>query len=99
MGRSVIVLDLRDNVATALRDLAAGEVVEASVASGAATVALRDAVEFGHKFALRAIAQGAPVVKYGTTIGVATRAIGPGESVHVHNVASARGRPAAAAAG
>ena len=45
-----------------------------------------------HKFALRAIAQGEVVVKYGEAIGRATRAIDVGEHVHTHNLMSARAR-------
>lgn len=42
----------------------------------------------GHKYARRAIAAGEAVVKYGMPIGHATRAIAPGEHVHVHNLAT-----------
>lgn len=40
----------------------------------------------GHKFALRALSDGAPVRKYGQTIGFARGAIGAGDHVHIHNV-------------
>ena len=42
--------------------------------------------EDGHKYALRDIAEGENVVKYGMPIGHAVRAIAKGEHVHVHNV-------------
>ena len=42
--------------------------------------------EDGHKYALREIAVGEDVVKYGMPIGHATCTIRPGEHVHVHNV-------------
>jgi hypothetical protein len=42
-------------------------------------------IPFGHKVALRDMLCGAPVVKYGVAIGVATQAIFQGEHVHVHN--------------
>jgi altronate hydrolase len=53
----------------------------------------------GHKVALRAIAPGDPVRKYGEVIGHATAAIAPGDHVHVHNlgyrpVGSSRALPA-----
>ena len=41
----------------------------------------------GHKIAVRAIEQGKPVKRYNQIIGFATRAIQPGEHVHVHNMA------------
>ncbi len=49
----------------------------------------RDNVEIrddGHKYALRDIAEGEDVIKYGMPIGHATRMIARGEHVHVHNV-------------
>lgn len=42
----------------------------------------------GHKLARRRIEAGETVLKYGLPIGHATRAIEPGEHVHVHNLAS-----------
>ena len=44
--------------------------------------------ENGHKYALRDIAAGEDIVKYGMPIGHATAAIAKGEHVHVHNVAT-----------
>ena len=41
-----------------------------------------------HKFAIRDIAEGEPVVKYGEHIGQATAFIPAGAHVHVHNVVS-----------
>lgn len=78
-------LDPRDHVAVALRDVAAGE----TVAVDGATVSARAAIPFGHKLALRAIAAGEPVIKYGCPIGRATQAIAPGDHVHTHNLATA----------
>lgn len=77
-------VDPKDAVATALRDLMAGEQVEGPF--GALTL-LAD-VPKGHKVAIRAIAVGAEVVKFGWPIGRATQAIATGEHVHVHNVAT-----------
>lgn len=45
----------------------------------------------GHKIALRNIAKGDPVVKYGFPIGRATQDIAEGEWVHSHNLATALG--------
>lgn len=78
---SVLRIHPNDNVAVALRDLAAGEKV-----SG---VTVTERIPAGHKLALQPIAVGEPVLKFGYPIGTATRGIHPGEHVHVHNVASA----------
>ena len=79
-----LVLSEKDNVATALADLAAGTTV--------LNITLRDDVPFGHKLALRPIAPGEHVIKYGYPIGAASAVIEPGEHVHVHNVEGLRGR-------
>ena len=42
----------------------------------------------GHKYALRPIAAGENVIKYGMPIGHATRDIAAGEHVHTHNLAT-----------
>ena len=53
-------------------------------------VALQDlpGIPAGHKFALRDIAEGEDVIKYGYPIGHATRDIGKGELVDHHNIAT-----------
>lgn len=45
-------------------------------------------LENGHKYALRDIAKGENVIKYGNPIGHATAPIKAGEHVHTHNVAT-----------
>jgi altronate dehydratase small subunit len=87
-----IVVDDRDTVATALAELAAGEVVLVAVGGREHRVDLAAPIAFGHKLALTAIASGDPVVKYGEAIGRATRAIAAGDHVHLHNLESLRGR-------
>lgn len=84
----VIVISVRDNVATALEALDAGAVVRMP----GADIVIVEPIPRGHKVALRAIARGEPIVKYGSPIGTATADVPPGAHVHVHNVASARGR-------
>lgn len=71
-----------DNVAVALVDLAAGEMLEVD----GARLALLQAVDRGHKFALGELAVSEPVIKYGQPIGRATRVIAAGEWVHTHNL-------------
>ena len=57
-----------------------------------ASLTLADPIPFGHKFALRPIPAGGPVVKYGETVGLATEDIAAGQHVHVHNVEGIKGR-------
>jgi len=95
MSARVIVITARDNVATALEALAAGETIEVNDRQ----VTVRESIASGHKVALRSIAAGEAVVKYGNPIGTATAEIAAGAHVHVHNVASTRGRGDQAAEG
>ena len=74
-----------DNVAVALRPVAAGERVEVD---GAAVVANHD-VAAGHKIALSMVDQGAPITKYGLPIGLASESIKQGDWVHSHNLKTA----------
>ena len=90
----VIVISASDNVATALETLEPGRVL----AHGTAELTVRETIPRGHKMALARIAPGAAVIKYGSSIGVATEEILPGAHVHTHNVSSARGRGDLAAA-
>jgi altronate dehydratase small subunit len=74
----------QDNVAVALRPLAAGE----AIGLDGATIVVERAIAVGHKVAARPIAAGERIVKYNCPIGRATRGIAAGEYVHTHNVAS-----------
>lgn len=87
-----IALDPGDDVAVALRDVVAGAAIRVRCGEALRELVPQAAVALGHKLALRSIAAGEPVRKYGQPIGAATRAIAPGEHVHVHNLASLRGR-------
>lgn len=71
-----------DNVAVAVEPLEPGDVLP--VRDGA--VEVRVAIPAGHKVALKAIAEGAAVTKYGWPIGIASEVISPGDWVHSHNL-------------
>ena len=86
--KAALVISARDNVATALEPLELGRTIEL----GTLHIAVTETIPPGHKVALRAIAAGDPVIKYGSSIGLATSDIPAGTHVHTHNVASSRGR-------
>jgi altronate dehydratase small subunit len=92
MSLSALVVDKKDNVATALRQLEEGDSISVEVEDGVVAVVLRQSIPFGHKFSLKDIERGEPVIKYGETIGQATEKINRGEHVHIHNVEGLRGR-------
>jgi altronate hydrolase len=75
-----------DDVAVAIRALTAGSEVVVEGAGATRALPLLEDVPAGHKVALRALARGEVVVKYGFPIGAATAAIAPGAWVHSHNL-------------
>jgi altronate dehydratase small subunit len=92
VGADALVMDPRDHVATAIKDLESGQKVAYRVQDQVREVVLVDAIAFGHKLALQDIAQGTDICKYGEVIGRTTVSIRAGEHVHVHNVEGIRGR-------
>jgi altronate dehydratase small subunit len=92
MRRHALAMKKEDNVATAIRDIAAGEAAIVGIDDGGVTISVSQDIGLGHKLALRAIHKGEEILKYGTVIGRATQDIRLGEHVHVHNVESTRGR-------
>src|SRR5947209_15246454 len=83
---SQVAVHLRpaDNVAVAARPLAAGTAVQID----GRTVTLPTRIGLGHKLAVRPIAAGEAVLKYGQIIGFASADVPAGGHVHVHNVAA-----------
>src|ERR1700687_4732966 len=87
-----ILLAANDDVAATLAAAEPATAVAVMLSSSGETVgeiSVRQAIPFGHKIAIRDIARGAPVVRYGYPIGVATADIKQGEHVHSHNMRSA----------
>jgi altronate dehydratase small subunit len=89
MVRKALVLNEKDNIATAVRRLESGESFSAGENND---VILSQDIPFGHKIALRDIVPGENIIKYGEIIGRSTTVIKRGEHVHVHNVEGLRGR-------
>lgn len=81
----ILRIDPRDDVGVALRDLVPGEMVD----SRGIAVTPREPVPAGHKVALKPVARGAAVRKYGAPIGRAKAGIAPGDWVHLHNLETA----------
>lgn len=90
--KQIVLLNPVDNVATSLAELAAGAQFDIEFDGEAKSITTRDAIPFAHKVAIRSMAAGVDVVKYGEVIGRFSRAVEPGDWVHVHNVESARAR-------
>ncbi len=91
-----IRLDAADEVATALRPLAAGAEVLVSGPSGTLRLVAAEAIPAFHKLALSDLPAGTRVRKYGAVIGALTAGVPAGGLVHVHNLRSLRARAAGA---
>ena len=79
---TVLKVHPEDSVAVAIRPLSQGEVVEVA----GLQIAVATDIPAGHKFALKAIAKGEKVIKYGAPIGYAVTDIACGEHVHAANI-------------
>ena len=84
----IVVINEKDNVATALEMLRAGTEVSADVQGRVEKIRVLSDIPMGHKLALRDIEKGESVIKYGEPIGQSTSKISRGEYVHIHNVVS-----------
>jgi altronate hydrolase len=77
-----IQLHESDDVAVLKRPVRAGDVIT----RGALEIRVAQNIGPGHKLALKEIAAGGPVRKYGQFIGLAQGRIAAGEHVHTHNL-------------
>jgi len=78
----VVHLRPRDNICVAAQTLAGGEEIQVA----GSTIELSGEIRMGHKIAVRKIAKGEGVYKFGQFIGYATCDIAPGDWVHAHNL-------------
>ncbi|PEZ84106.1 UxaA family hydrolase [Bacillus sp. AFS017274] len=87
-----LYLSTKDSVAVALSEIPANTSVVVKADLEEIVVPILEPIRFGHKFAVKAIEQGADIFKYGEVIGAASAFIPAGAHVHVHNLEGKRGR-------
>ncbi len=94
MAHGILIHEPGDDVGVAVMDLTAGTQVGAVTLEGkfVGSVELIEDVPLGHKVAMRAVAEGADVRKYGRAIGYAAQPIPVGAHVHTHNLKTKRWR-------
>ena len=80
------LLKPNDDVATALRDLAAGSEIVVTSGTASRSVRLTEPIAVGHKFAVRDLGDGLRIRKYGEYIGRLTRDVVAGTWIHDHNL-------------
>ncbi len=90
-AKRALIMHPKDNVATTIEEVQAGDQVRTASGSGAGVTAL-EPIPFGFKIALEDIPPGGIIRKYGETIGKAGRPIARGALVHVHNLEGTRAR-------
>ena len=90
--QQLIVINSKDNVATATRELLKGQEHKVEIDGKQVVLVVKEDIKFGHKIAIVDLAKGQEVVKYGEVIGRVTKDVWQGEHIHVHNVVSQRGR-------
>jgi altronate hydrolase len=79
---SVILLHPADSVAIARVPIPAGQILHVAGQS----ITARAPIPAGHKIAIRPVASGEAVHRYGNVIGFATSPIEIGDHIHVHNL-------------
>lgn len=92
MSIKAVVLNLKDNVGVALMDLESGTELDLKVNGQTMSVKLAEPITYQHKFSVARIDSGNKIIKYGEVIGEATRDIGPGQHVHIHNMVGLRAK-------
>ncbi len=83
MKMNAIVINPKDNVAVATAAIQAGEAI---VGVPGRELMAKEDIRPNHKVALAEIPAGQRVIKYGESIGVASKTISAGEWVHTHNL-------------
>ena len=73
-----------------LRDIRTGERLQVRTGTGFRKITASAAIPLGHKIAMAATADSAPVVKYGSVISPGDAGHPQGDHVHVHNIVSQR---------
>lgn len=90
---NAMIIDAKDNVAVAIEPIAAGETATFLLAGKPVSVPVTEDITIYHKFAIRDIAEGEPVVKYGEHIGQATAFIPAGAHGSCSQRREHEGRP------
>ena len=83
METNAVLVNPRDNIAVAIKEIKAGETV---AGIGDLELQANEDIMRNHKVAIAVVAENDPVLKYGERIGFASRPIRPGDWVHSHNL-------------
>lgn len=85
---NALLLDIKDNVVTCVKDVACGEAIFYRVEDEVLSLKAEMDIPYCHKIALANINKDETVIKYGEMIGKATEFIPKGHCVNEHNIVS-----------
>lgn len=88
MDVQALLMDEKDNVVTCVRATAAGDEIIYRYGDEYRSVKAEEDIPFCHKIALKDLAEGDDVIKYGELIGKTSRAIPRGHWVSHENIYS-----------
>jgi hypothetical protein len=83
METNAVLVNPKDNIAVAIKEIKAGETV---TGIGDLELQTNEDILRNHKVAIAEVAENEPVLKYGERIGYASRPIRAGDWVHSHNL-------------
>ena len=93
MPAIAMIIDKKDHVATCLSAVKRGGAVQFMLnGRRGKTIKATQPIPYAHKICIKAMKKGDHCLKYGLSIGSATRDIKVGDYIHVHNLESNRGR-------
>ncbi len=93
MAKVAMIIDKRDHVATCIAAIKRGETVELMLnGRKSKKIKATQKIPYAHKICVKAMKRGDQCLKYGLSIGSATKPIKVGDYIHVHNIESNRGR-------
>ena len=83
METNAVLVNPRDNIAVAIKEIKEGETV---TGIGDLELQANEDIMRNHKVAIAEMAENEPVLKYGEKIGFASQPIRAGDWVHSHNL-------------
>jgi hypothetical protein len=84
INRHFVLLNNEDNVFVCCKQLLVGESTDIENTD----VVMTADITVGHKIARKSILKGEKIIKYGVSIGSATKDVAFGEHIHMHNMQS-----------
>lgn len=84
INRHFVLLNKEDNVFVCCKQLLTGESTDVENSD----VVMTADITVGHKIARKGILKGEKIIKYGVSIGSATKDVAFGEHIHMHNMQS-----------